>query len=238
MYYMYIDVPVAVLFCNALELGNQYRVVSYKSLDVLSHTLLSCLESNDVDCTLSMDRYLTRQFIADNRDLFFATDPQDVDTGMDRFELRDNVTAKDVALKLSAGIPWKFIKASTEPEVKDLCHRLALSDLITYLQIVTQDNSLSRTGVSQQKINLMKAGVICSVPQYEAEILEFAKVVWSCVYASGQKDINTTRSYLFKSYDNVWQESPLDSYTYDRYARQSARSDINGPVLNAYDVLL
>lgn len=238
MYYMYIDVPVAVLFCNALELSNQYRVVSYKSLDVLTRTLLSCLESNDVDCTLSMDRYLTRQFIADNRDLFFATDPQDVDTGMSRFELKQGVCAKDVALKLSAAIPWEFIKASTESEVKDLCHRLALSDLITYLQIVTQDNSLSRTGVSQQKINLMKAGVICSVPQYEAEILEFAKVVWSCVYASGQKDVETTRSYLFKSSDDVWQESPLESYTYDRYARQSARSDINGPVLNAYDVLL
>lgn len=187
MYYMYIDVPVAVLFCNALEISDQFRVVSYESIDVTSRTLLSCLESSGVDCTLSMDRYLTRQFIADNCDLFFATDPQDVDTGMDLFELKQGVSAKDVALKLASGIPWEFIKMSNEPKIKDLCHRLALSDLITYLQVVTQDNSLARTGISQQKINLMKAGVLCSVPQYEAEILEFAKVVWNCVYASGQK---------------------------------------------------
>ena len=237
MYYMSIDVPVAVLFCNALEHSDQFRVVSYKSLDTLSQTLLGCLEEDGVDCTLSMDRYLTRQFIADNSDVLFATDAQDVDTGMDRFELKENVTAKDVALKLSAGIPWEFIKVSTTPQIKDLCHRLALSDLVTYLQVVTQDNALVRTGVSQQKINLMKAGVLCSVPQYESEILEFAKVVWSCVYASGQKDIKTTRVHLFKSSDDVWQESPLDTYTYDRYARQ-AKPSINGPLLNAYDALL
>ena len=174
MYYMSIDVPVAVLFCNALEHSDQFRVVRYKSLDTLSQTLLGCLEEDGVDCTLSMDRYLTRQFIADNSDVLFATDPQDVGTGMDRFELKENVTAKDVALKLSAGIPWKVIKVSTTPQIKDLCHRLALSDLVTYLQVVTQDNALVRTGVSQQKINLMKAGVLCSVPQYESEILEFA----------------------------------------------------------------
>ena len=234
---MTIDVPVAVLFCNALEYSDQFRVVSYKSLDTLSKALLGCLEEADVDCTLSMDRYLTRQFITDNLDLFFATDPQDADTGMDRFELKENVTAKDVALTLSADIPWKFIKVSVTPKIKDLCHRLALSDLVTYLQIVTQDNALVRTGVRQQRINLMKAGVLCSVPQYETEILEFAKVVWSCVYASGQKDIKTTRVHLFKSSDDVWQESPLDTYTYDRYARQ-AEPSINGPLLNAYEALL
>lgn len=237
MYYMSIDVPVAVLFCNALEHSDQFRVVSYKSLGTLSQTLLGCLEEAEVDCTLSMDRYLTRQFIVDNFDVFFATDPQDVDTGMDRFELKENVTAKDVALKLSAGIPWEFIKVSTTPRIKDLCHRLALSDLVTYLQVVTQDNALIRTGVSQQKINLMKAGVLCSVPQYEAEIQRFARVVWDCVYRSGQKDMKTTRAYLFKSSDDVWQESPLDSYTYNRYARQ-AKPSINGPLLNAYDSLL
>ena len=234
---MSIDVPVAVLFCNALEHSDQFRVVSYKSLDTLSQTLLGCLEEAEVDCALSMDRYLTRQFIADNRNLFFATDPQDVDTGMDRFELKENVTAKDVALKLSPGIPWEFIKVSSEPEIKDLCHRLALSDLIAYLQEVTQDNSLVRTGIRKQRINLMKAGVLCSVPRYEEEIQKFARVVWDCVYRSGQKDMRTTRSYLYKSSDDVWQESPLDSYTYDRYARQ-AKPDINGPVLNAFDMLL
>lgn len=203
MYYMYIDVPVAVLFCNALEFSDQFKVVSYKSLDVLSRTLLSCLQDNGVDCTLLMDRYLTRQFIADSRNLFFATDPQDVDAGMDRIELKQGVSARDVVLKLSAGIPWKFIKVSDEPEIKNLCHRLALSDLITYLQAVTQDNSLVRTGVSQQRINLMKAGVLCSVPQYESNMLEFAKVVWDCVYRSGQKDMKTTRSYLYKPCDGV-----------------------------------
>ena len=237
MYYMSIDVPVAVLFCNALEYSDQFRVVSYKSLDTLSQTLLSCLGGSDVDCTLSMDRYLTRQFISDNSDLFFATDPQDVDTGMDRFELKKNVTAKDVALKLSAGIPWKFIKVSATLQIKDLCHRLALSDLVTYLQVVTQDNALVRTGVSQQKINLMKAGVLCSVPQYEAELIELAKVVWSCVYSSGQRDVETTTACLHKSSDSLWQESPLESYTYDRYARQARWRQISGPVLSAADTL-
>lgn len=234
MYYMYIDVPVAVLFCNALEISDQFRVVSYESIDVTSRTLLSCLESSGVDCTLSMDRYLTRQFIADNCDLFFATDPQDVDTGMDRFELKQGVSAKDVALKLASGIPWEFIKMSNEPKIKDLCHRLALSDLITYLQVVTQDNSLARTGISQQKINLMKAGVLCSVPQYEVEILEFAKVVWGCVYKSGQKDVKVTHSYLYNSVKGLHDEAPIRLY---RRNSCKTNSYINGPVLNAYDML-
>lgn len=236
MYKITAEDVVSTFFCTALKESNQFRVVSFSSLDLWADCLVRVLQSNEFECYLSVDRNSFRHFSSSSCDVFKVFSPDSAIDELSRVELTRSASVQAIAEKFGITVNPEVVKCVDDELCKDFCHTLAVKDLVRYLQLVVGDKALSYyCAVPQKALSRMTQGMRRT--SYEWEILRLAEVVWDCVYVSGQQSVTTTRKYLYNSVEGLWEEAPIETYRRDRYVRYN-QSCINGPVLSAFDMLL
>lgn len=235
MYQVTAEDVVYTFFCTALQESNQFRVVSLKSLDLWADYLVRTLKGRGFECYLSVDRNNFSSFALSSCDVLKVFELDSVSDEFARVELTRTASVQTIADRFGTTVNVEVIRCLDDELCKYLCHTLAVKDLIRYLQTVVGNKALSYyCAVPQKALSRMTQGTRRT--PYEWELLRLADVVWDCVYASGQKDVKTTRSYLYNSVEGLWEEAPIETYVRDRCTRYK-QSNISGPVLSAFDTL-